>query len=133
MSMTDPVADLLTRIRNGSKAEKNAIDVPASNLKREIVRILLENKYLRDVVELPDNKQGILRVYLRYSKGDEPVLKGITRVSRPGLRRYFSAEDVRLSVHNTRGMLVVSTSEGVMTNFDAAKRGIGGEALLRCW
>lgn len=133
MSMTDPVADLLTRIRNGSKAEKNAIDVPASNLKREIVRILLENKYLRDVVELPDNKQGILRIYLRYSKGDEPVLKGITRVSKPGLRRYFSSEDVRLSVHNSRGMLVVSTSQGVMTNFDAAKRGVGGEALLKCW
>ncbi len=133
MSMTDPVADLLTRIRNGSKAEKNAIDVPASNIKREIVRILLENKYLRDVVELPDNKQGILRVYLRYSRGDEPVLKGITRVSKPGLRRYFSSEDVRLSVHNSRGMLVVSTSQGVMTNFDAAKRGVGGEALLRCW
>ena len=133
MSMTDPVADLLTRIRNGSKAEKNAIDVPASNLKREIVRILLENKYLRDVVELPDNKQGILRVYLRYSRGDEPVLKGITRVSKPGLRRYFSSEDVRLSVHNSRGMLVVSTSQGVMTNFDAAKRGVGGEALLKCW
>lgn len=133
MSMTDPVADLLTRIRNGSKAEKNAIDVPASNIKREIVRILLENKYLRDMVELPDNKQGILRIYLRYSRGDEPVLKGITRVSKPGLRRYYSAEDVRLSVHNTRGMLVVSTSQGVMTNFDAAKRGVGGEALLRCW
>lgn len=133
MSMTDPVADLLTRIRNGSKAEKNAIDVPASNIKREIVRILLENKYLRDVVELPDNKQGILRIYLRYSRGDEPVLKGITRVSKPGLRRYFSSEDVRLSVHNSRGMLVVSTSQGIMTNFDAAKRGVGGEALLRCW
>ncbi len=133
MSMTDPVADLLTRIRNGSKAEKNAIDVPASNIKREIVRILLENKYLRDVVELPDNKQGILRIYLRYSRGDEPVLKGITRVSKPGLRRYFSSEDVRLSVHNSRGMLVVSTSQGIMTNFDAAKRGVGGEALLKCW
>ncbi len=133
MSMTDPVADLLTRIRNGSKAEKNAIDVPASNIKREIVRILLENKYLRDMVELPDNKQGILRIYLRYSRGDEPVLKGITRVSKPGLRRYFSAEDVRLSVHNSRGMLVVSTSQGVMTNFEAAKLGVGGEALLRCW
>ncbi len=133
MSMTDPVADLLTRIRNGCKAEKNAIDVPASNIKREIVRILLENKYLRDVVELPDNKQGILRIYLRYSRGDEPVLKGITRVSKPGLRRYFSSEDVRLSVHNSRGMLVVSTSQGIMTNFDAAKRGVGGEALLRCW
>lgn len=133
MSMTDPVADLLTRIRNGSKAQKNAISIPASNLKREVVRILLENHYLRNFTELPDSKQGMLRIYLRYSTGDVPVLKGIQRVSRPGLRRYFGAKEVKSSTHNTRGIMVISTSEGVMTNFDAAKRGIGGEALLKCW
>ena len=133
MSMTDPVADLLTRIRNGSKAKKNAINVPASNLKREVLRILQENKFVKDVVELPDNRQGMLRVYLNYSKGDEAVLKGIRRVSRPGLRRYFDVQQVRQSTHNTRGMLVLSTSRGVMSNFDAARKGIGGEALLRCW
>jgi len=133
MCMTDPVADLLTRIRNGSKAQKNAIDVPASNLKREVVRILTENHFLRDVIELPDNKQGILRIYLRYSTGDVPVLKGIQRVSKPGLRRYMGVGEVKRSTHHIRGMMVVSTSQGVMTNFDAAKRGIGGEALLKCW
>ncbi|HOP08225.1 MAG TPA: 30S ribosomal protein S8 [candidate division Zixibacteria bacterium] len=133
MSMTDPLADLLTRIRNASKAHKNAVDIPASNIKREVVRILKEADFVKDSTELPDNKQGILRVYLRYSKGDVPVLKGIQRVSRPGLRRYASADEVRHSTFNQRGMTIVSTSSGVMTNFDAAKKGIGGELLLRCW
>lgn len=133
MTMTDPIADLLTRIRNGVKAKKNAVDIPASRLKREIVRILIENKYVEDMVELPDNKQGILRVYLRYSKLDVPVLKGIKRISRPGLRRYFDAEQVRQSTYNTRGMIVVTTSRGVLTNFEATRQGIGGEAILHCW
>ena len=133
MSMTDPVSDLLTRIRNASKAKRNAVDIPASNLKREIIRILTENQYLKDMIELPDNKQGILRVYIRYTREDHPVLKGLQRVSRPGLRKYYDAEQVRLSTHNVRGLMIVSTSQGVMTNFDAAKRGIGGEAICRCW
>lgn len=133
MTMTDPVADLMTRIRNGSKARKNAVDVPASNIKREIVRILQEKKYLRDMIELPDNKQGILRVYLMYAKGDVPVIKGLERISKPGLRKYWNAEQVRLSSFNTRGLMLISTSNGVMTNHEAAKKGIGGEALLRCW
>ena len=133
MTMTDPVADLLTRIRNGAKANKNAVDVPASNLKKEIVKILLNENFLNDLIELPDNKQGMLRVYLRYSAGDVPVIKGIQRVSRPGLRAYFDADKVKKSIHNTRGMMVISTSQGLMTNFDAAKKGIGGEVLLKCW
>ncbi len=133
MSMTDPVADLLTRVRNASKAQKPAVDVPASKLKKEIVRILKENNFIRDVMELPDNKQGILRVYLRYSAGDKPVIKGLERVSRPGLRKYLNAEQVRLSTFNTRGMTVVSTSSGIMTNFEAARKKIGGEIMLRCW
>lgn len=131
--MTDPVADLLTRIRNGAKAGKNAVDVPKSILKKKIVQILLQNKYLNDSMELPDNKQGILRVYLRYSVGDEPVIKGLQRISRPGLRTYFNAEKVKKSVHAYRGLMVVSTSQGVMTNYEAAKKGVGGEVLLRCW
>ena len=133
MSMTDPIADLLTRIRNGSKAKKPAIDVPASNLKREVVRILTEQRYLKDMIELPDNKQGILRVYIRYTREDHPVLKGLQRISRPGLRKYYDSEEVRLSTHNARGIMIMSTSQGVMTNFDAAKKGIGGEALCKCW
>lgn len=133
MSMTDPIADLLTRIRNASKAKKNAVDIPASSVKRELVRILIDNKFLKDMVELPDNKQGILRVYLRYSRADKPVLKGLERISRPGLRQYFDAEKIRLSTHNMRGLIIISTSQGVMTNFDAAHKGVGGEAICRCW
>lgn len=133
MGMTDPVADLLTRIRNGSHARKPAIDVPNSKLKREIVKILKEHNFIRDTIELPDKKQGILRVYLRYAKGDKPVILGIQRISRPGLRKYVDAEAVRLSIHNTRGITVLSTSSGVMSNYDAAKKKIGGEIMLKCW
>jgi small subunit ribosomal protein S8 len=84
-------------------------------------------------MELPDMKQGILRVYLRYSKQDKPILHGLQRISKPGLRRYADAETIRRSTFNTRGISVISTSNGVMTNFDAAQKGIGGEVLLRCW
>ncbi|MBD3257479.1 30S ribosomal protein S8 [candidate division GN15 bacterium] len=133
MSMTDPVADLLTRIRNASKAKKPAVDVPASNLKREIVRILKEHNFIRDFTDLPDNKQGILRVYLRYSAKDAPVILGLRRVSRPGLRKFWNAEEVRLSTHNIRGISILTTSAGVMTNFDAAQKKVGGEIMLRCW
>jgi len=131
--MTDPVADLLTRLRNGSKAKRPAVDVPASNVKREIVRILKDTKYIRDYIELPDNKQGILRVYLRYSRGDAPVIRGIQRVSRPGLRKYIASDAIKLSTHNIQGISIISTSAGMMTNYDAAQRRIGGEVVLRCW
>ena len=131
--MTDPIADLLTRIRNASKAKKNAVDIPASGVKREIVRILKDNKLVNDLVELPDNKQGILRVYLRYNRQDEPVIKGLVRMSKPGLRQYMNADDVKTTIHNMRGLMIVSTSQGVMTNFQAAEKGIGGEMLCRCW
>ena len=133
MSMTDPVADLLTRIRNASKARKPAVNVPASKLKREIVRILKEGKYIRDFTELPDTKQGILRIHLRYSRGDVPMINGIQRVSRPGLRKYWSAEDVRRSTFGQTGIAVISTSSGLMTNFEAAQKSVGGEVMLRCW
>ncbi len=133
MCMTDPVADLLTRIRNGSKARKPAVDVPNSKLKREIVKILKEHNFIRDTIELPDKKQGILRVYLRYAKGDKPVILGLQRISKPGLRRYIDADKVSRSIHNTRGISVLSTSSGVMSNLEAAQKKIGGEIILRCW
>lgn len=133
MSMTDPIADLLTRIRNASKARKPAVDIPLSGFKREIVRILKEESYVRDYIELPDTKQGILRVYLRYSAGDMPVIRGIQRISRPGLRQYWDVEKVKSSTHHIRGMSVLSTSKGVMTNFAAAKNNVGGEVVMKCW
>jgi small subunit ribosomal protein S8 len=131
--MTDPVADMLTRIRNGAQAKRPAVDVPASNLKREIARILKENRFIRDYLFTEDTKQGILRVYLRYSAGDVPVIRGIERVSRPGLRKYADADEVRRSTHNIRGISILSTSSGMMTNFDAARKHVGGEVMIRCW
>jgi len=133
MSMTDPVADLLTRIRNAAKAKKPAVDIPASGLKREIVKILKEQKYVRDYIDLPDNKQGILRVYLRYASGDMSVIKGIKRISTPGLRKTWDAKQVRQSTFGHTGIAILSTSSGVMTNFEATKKRIGGEIMLRCW
>jgi len=131
--MTDPIADLLTRIRNASKAKHKAVDIPASGLKREITRILKDQRYIRDYIELPDAKQGILRVYLRYSRDDEPIIRGLRRLSRPGLRRYISADEAfRYSV-GREGIIILSTSAGILTNQEAVQKKVGGEALCAVW
>lgn len=133
MSMTDPIADMLTRIRNGSKAKKTAVDIPASKLKQEIARILKENMYIRDYISIPDNKQGILRVYLKYSRDDKPIILGLRRLSRPGLRKYVSTRDAYQYSHGRQGLMILSTSAGVMTNYDAVKHKTGGEAVCAVW
>ena len=133
MSMTDPIADMLTRIRNGGKARKTAVDIPASKLKRELAQILKDNKYVKDYVELPDNKQGIVRVYLKYSREDKPIIRGIRRVSRPGLRRYISSDDAFKYGYGRQGILIISTSSGIMTNTEAAQKKVGGEAVCAVW
>ncbi len=133
MSMTDPIADLLTRIRNAVHAKKPVVDIPRSNVKREIIRILKDEKYIRDYTDIDDTKQGILRVHLNYARGDQAVVKGIQRVSRPGLRQYMGSDDVRQSTFSLRGVAILSTSSGVMTNHEAAQRGVGGEVLCRVW
>jgi small subunit ribosomal protein S8 len=133
MSMTDPIADMLTRIRNGAKAKRKAVDIPASNVKREIARVLIEEKFLKDMIQLPDNRQGILRLYLKYSRDDEPIIKGLRRISTPGLRKYLGLDDLKkLGTHQV-GFVIVSTSQGVMTNIDAYKKGLGGEAICSIW
>jgi small subunit ribosomal protein S8 len=133
MSMTDPISDMLTRIRNGSKARRNAVDVPASNLKREIARLLKEHHFIKDILEIPDNKQGILRIYLKYSKEDEPIIRGLKRASRPGLRKYLSLDDIKKTVNTQVGITIMSTSRGVMTDAEALKARVGGEALCNIW
>lgn len=134
MSMTDPIADMLTRIRNAGKAKKVAVDVPASKLKKEIARILKENNYIKDFIELPSkNKQGIVRVYLKYSREDEPIIKGLRRISRPGLRKYVDATDTFQYGYGRQGMMIISTSSGVMTNSEAATKKVGGEAVCAIW
>ncbi len=133
MSMTDPIADMLTRIRNGSKAKRKAVDIPASNVKREIARVLMEEKFIKDMIEIPDKKQGILRVYLKYSRDDDPIIRGIKRLSSPGLRRYFDLDQLKRMGKNQVGLLIISTSQGIMTNLDAFKKGLGGEAICNVW
>ena len=133
MSVTDTIADMLTRIRNGCKARKRSVDIPSSRMKCEIGRILLEENYIKDMVEIPDNKQGIIRVFLRYNHDDNPVISGIQRISRPGLRSYVGSGEVLRKGRYGMGLTVVSTSSGVMTNRDAYRKGVGGELLFRVW
>lgn len=133
MSMTDPIADMLTRIRNASKARKIAVDVPASNIKREVAKVLVAENFLRDMIELPDRKQGILRLYLKYSRDDKPIIRGIQRISRPGLRQYFGLDELKKIGRSGVGITIVSTSQGVMTNAEAYKRKVGGEAVCAVW
>ena len=125
MTTTDPIADMLTRIRNGCKARMKKVDVPASNIKREIARILEEHRFIKKTIEVKDDKQGILRIYLRYNKFDEPVIRGIRRVSRPGLRQYANNEKIH-KMSRSMGMTILTTSRGLMTSEKALKEKVGG-------
>ena len=132
MTMTDPIADMLTRIRNGYKAKMKKVDVPASNMKRELARILEEHHFIKKTIEIKDNKQGVLRVYLRYTKHDEPLIRGIRRVSRPGLRQYADKDGLQKMKYQM-GMTILSTSRGLLTDEEARREGVGGEALCYVW
>ena len=132
MQMSDVIADMLTRIRNANNAKHETVDVPASNMKRSIADILVKSGYIdgeRHIVE--DGKQGIIRITLKYN-GKEKVIKGLRRVSKPGLRIYASAEDMP-RVMNGLGVAIVSTSKGLMTDKQARKSNIGGEVLAFVW
>ena len=132
MGMTDPIADMLTRIRNGTKAEKKWVDVPASKLKKELAQILMDEHFIEKYTYIENSMQGELRLYLRYDENEEPIIKGIKRVSRPGLRRYSQAHRLP-RVLNGLGIAVISTSKGVMTDRDARKKGVGGEVICYVW
>lgn len=127
-ALTDPVADFLTRIRNAQKARHPHVDVPASKLKRAITQILLDKGYVNDYVNVEDDKQGIIRVYLKYLRGGKPVIQRIDRISKPGLRRFVGVTELP-RVMNGLGIAIVSTSQGVMTDKEARRAGIGGEVL----
>ena len=133
MSMTVPVADMLTRIRNASKARRVAVDIPASKIKREIARILVEEKFARDLIELPDGKQGIIRLYLKYSKNDEPIIRGLKRLSKASLRKYVDMDELRRISNSQIGITIISTSKGIMTETAALENRVGGEALCNIW
>ena len=131
MVMTDPVADCLTRIRNACGARQKRVDIPASKIKVEIARILLENHYIQNYKVLDDGKQGVLRVYLKYHD-EQPVLHGIERVSRPGLRVYRKRDGLP-QIRGGIGTAIVSTSRGLLTDREAREAGIGGEVVARVW
>lgn len=132
MSMTDPIADMLTRIRNACHAGHRRVDIPASKLKREIARVLAENRFIDNFAFIEDDKQGVLRLYLRYGKNSESLILGIQRVSRPGLRHYSSKSKIPRILRGL-GIAIVSTSRGVMTDREARSAGVGGEVLCKVW
>lgn len=132
MAMTDPIADFLTRIRNANMVKHESVEVPASKMKKNIADILKNEGFVRDVEYIEDDKQGIIRVFLKYGKNNERVISGIRRISKPGLRSYVKANEVP-KVLNGLGIAIVSTSEGVMTDKDARAKKIGGEVVAYVW
>ena len=132
MQISDVIADMLTRIRNANDAKHDTVDIPASNLKKSIAQILLEEGYIKNFQIVEDGKQGIIRVTLKYVAGKQKVIHGLRRVSKPGLRIYSNCEDMP-RVMNGLGIAIVSTSKGVMTDKKARQANVGGEVLAFVW
>ena len=132
MSMTDPIADMLTRIRNANVVRHERVEIPASKLKLEIARILHEEGFLRNYRLIDDRKQGILRIYLKYGDNQDKVVTGIKRISKPGRRVYVKATDLP-RVYGDLGIAILSTSQGVKTAFECKKSNVGGEVLCYVW
>jgi len=132
MQISDVIADMLTRIRNANDAKHDTVDIPASNLKKSIAQILLEEGYIKNYQIVEDGKQGIIRVTLKYAAGKQKVIHGLRRVSKPGLRIYSNCEDMP-RVMNGLGIAIVSTSKGVMTDKKARQANVGGEILAFVW
>ena len=132
MQISDVIADMLTRIRNANDAKHESVDIPASNLKKSIAQILLEEGYIKNFQIVEDGKQGIIRVTLKYAAGKQKVIHGLKRVSKPGLRIYSNCEDMP-KVMNGLGIAIVSTSKGVMTDKKARQANVGGEVLAFVW
>ena len=132
MHTTDVIADMLTRIRNANSAKHETVDVPASNMKKTIAQILLEEGYIKNYEVIEDGKQGVIKITLKYGANKAPVITGLRRVSKPGLRIYTSCEDMP-SVMRGLGTAIISTSQGVMTDKKARKANLGGEVLAFVW
>ena len=132
MNITDPIADLLTRIRNASQARHATVDVPASNMKKAIAQILVEEGYVKSYTVTEDDKQGVITITLKYTETNAPVITGLRRISKPGLRIYTSCEDMP-KVLKGIGTAIVSTPKGVMTDKQARKENVGGEVLAFVW
>ena len=132
MNTTDPIADMLTRIRNANRSKHKTVDIPASKMKLSIADILFREGYIRSFEEIPSDVQGTIRIVLKYDEKGNKVIAGIKRISKPGLRVYASKEDLP-QVLNGLGIAIVSTSQGIMTDKDARKAGLGGEVLAYVW
>ena len=132
MQITDPIADLLTRIRNASSAKHDTVDIPASNMKKAICQILLDEGYIKNFTVAEDGKQGVITVVLKYGEAKTPVITGLRRVSKPGLRIYSDVENMP-KVMKGLGVAIISTSKGVMTDRQARKENVGGEVLAFVW
>ena len=132
MTMTDPIADMLTRIRNANMVKHETVDVPASNMKKELSRILLEEGFIRGYDVIEDGKQGIIRIQLKYGQTGERVISGLKRISKPGMRVYADKHEVP-RVLNGLGISIISTSKGILTDKQARKENVGGEVICYVW
>ena len=132
MQISDVIADMLTRIRNANDAKHETVDVPASNMKKAIADILVAEGYIKSYQVIEDGKQGIIRITLKYGQGKSKVIRGLRRVSKPGLRIYANAEELP-RVMNGLGVAIISTSKGIMTDKQARKANVGGEVLAFVW
>ena len=132
MHITDPIADMLTRIRNANNAKHDTVDVPASNMKKSIAQILLEEGYIKNFQIIDDGTQGVIRISLKYGAGKEKTITGLRRVSKPGLRVYAGADELPRVLRGL-GIAIVSTSKGVMTDKKAREAHVGGEVLAFVW
>jgi small subunit ribosomal protein S8 len=132
MAMSDPIADLLTRIRNAEKAKFQSVDIPGSQLKIEMARVLKEQGYVKNYKFIEDNKQGVLRVYLKYGAQNASTIYGLKRISKPSIRRYVKSRDIK-PVLNGLGIAILSTSKGIMTDKQAKEQNVGGEILCHVW
>lgn len=132
MQITDTVADLLTRIRNANSAKHDTVEIPSSNMKKAIVQILADEGYIKSFSVVEDGKQGMIKVVLKYGAGKTPVISGLRRVSKPGLRIYTDVEDMP-RVMKGLGIAIISTSKGIMTDRQARKENVGGEVLAFVW
>ncbi len=132
MTMTDPIADMLTRIRNANTAGHETVEIPASKMKAAIARILLDEGFISGYEVIDDNKQGIIKVQMKYGAGKERVISGIKKISKPGLKVYAKADEVP-SVLGGLGVAIISTSKGIMSDKEARKLGVGGEVICYVW
>lgn len=132
MVMTDPIADMLTRIRNSNNAKHETVDIPASNIKKSLANILLEEGFVKNVEEIENDNQGVIRIQLKYGDNKEKIITGLKRISKPGLRVYVKSDEIP-RVLGGLGIAVLSTSKGIMTDKVARKENVGGEVICYVW